>query len=490
MATSFNLTIPQPCHEDWNQMTPQEQGRFCAACQKCVFDLRAKSQAEIRDLYVAQGGDLCGRINVSQLTPAPKPQRISLRRVLAHVHQGGWSQVRRFAFALLLAFGLSATGWAQTAATDTVRPVIDTDVIAGGITMEPTRIAYINPRPKRIALEGEVMDAEYNRLADIEVVLVTSNGKEHITRTEADGSYKFTVRTTEDFAIFAKRGEERTAWDADAQYTYDENTGGPLRWHALQFDSVEETPQAIAPTKYTISGTVLDADGNPASRVEVVLEAQEGELLAVRTDRKGRYTMTAETGQAVWVFPRRYLLDGVETGTIREVATLKNTAAGTTYHLAFLPDRGEVPLEDTYEADMLQPAHGDRSECKCLHERHEILDLNALHIDQPMTDTPTDTASTMRQTEPAASTDALPLDLQLYPNPSHRLVHVRANVTAPTLLKLRILSLEGQEVHSQDWQAQPGIDLSLPIHGLSAATYLIEIRDPAGRHTTQRLVVQ
>lgn len=409
--------------------------------------------------------------------------------MLAHVHQGGWSQVRRFAFALLLAFGLSATGWAQTAPADTVRLVIDNDVIAGGITMEPIRYAQAHPRPKRIALEGEVMDADYNRLADVEVVLVTSNGEEHVTRTEADGRYKFTVRTTEDFAIFAKRGEERTAWDADEQYTYDEKTGGPLRWYALQFDSVEEVPQAMAPTPYTISGTVLDADGNPASRVEVVLESGEGELLTVRTDRKGRYTMTIETGNEAQVFPRRYHLDGVETGTIREVSVVKNTNAGTTYDLAFLPDRGEVTLEDTYEADMVRHAHDELLECKCLHESDRIPDPDVLQINEPQADTPADTASTMRPAEPA-STDALPLDLHLYPNPSHRLVHVSANVTAPTLLKLRILSLEGQEMHSQDWQAQPGIDLSLPVHGLSAATYLVEIRDPAGRHTTQRLVVQ
>jgi len=34
----LQLSIPEPCHENWHQMTPTEQGRFCNACSKEVVD--------------------------------------------------------------------------------------------------------------------------------------------------------------------------------------------------------------------------------------------------------------------------------------------------------------------------------------------------------------------------------------------------------------------------------------------------------------------
>ena len=34
----LTLSIPTPCTEDWNNMTPDKNGKFCAACQKTVVD--------------------------------------------------------------------------------------------------------------------------------------------------------------------------------------------------------------------------------------------------------------------------------------------------------------------------------------------------------------------------------------------------------------------------------------------------------------------
>ena len=30
--------IPNPCHEDWNKMTPEDKGRHCSVCDKVVID--------------------------------------------------------------------------------------------------------------------------------------------------------------------------------------------------------------------------------------------------------------------------------------------------------------------------------------------------------------------------------------------------------------------------------------------------------------------
>ena len=38
MERNFKITIPQPCHENWDQMTPKDNGRFCLSCSKTVVD--------------------------------------------------------------------------------------------------------------------------------------------------------------------------------------------------------------------------------------------------------------------------------------------------------------------------------------------------------------------------------------------------------------------------------------------------------------------
>ena len=66
MKQKIQISIPEPCKEGWQNMTPVEKGRFCASCQKTVLDFTHLSDNEIINL-VAKNDTLCGRINVSQL---------------------------------------------------------------------------------------------------------------------------------------------------------------------------------------------------------------------------------------------------------------------------------------------------------------------------------------------------------------------------------------------------------------------------------------
>lgn len=71
-----NLFIPKPCHENWNAMTPEDQGRHCAVCSKVVKDFTQMKTEEI--VYALQNteGEVCGRINVTELTPTNKMQEL------------------------------------------------------------------------------------------------------------------------------------------------------------------------------------------------------------------------------------------------------------------------------------------------------------------------------------------------------------------------------------------------------------------------------
>lgn len=65
---SIQIAIPQPCSEDWNNMTPKEQGKFCNSCQKCVVDFTMSSDDEIYRYFIEhKTAHTCGRFLPGQL---------------------------------------------------------------------------------------------------------------------------------------------------------------------------------------------------------------------------------------------------------------------------------------------------------------------------------------------------------------------------------------------------------------------------------------
>src|SRR5689334_1671673 len=68
MSRSVHIKVPKPCHENWNNMTPDEQGRFCGSCQKIVVDFTAMSDKELLDhISKTAGQHACGRFTSHQL---------------------------------------------------------------------------------------------------------------------------------------------------------------------------------------------------------------------------------------------------------------------------------------------------------------------------------------------------------------------------------------------------------------------------------------
>ena len=82
MATSLKLHIPEPCHENWQNMTQQEQGRFCGSCQKTVVDFSIMTDQEVLNYFNTASHNVCGRFSNDQLnkelTVTEKKKRFSL----------------------------------------------------------------------------------------------------------------------------------------------------------------------------------------------------------------------------------------------------------------------------------------------------------------------------------------------------------------------------------------------------------------------------
>jgi hypothetical protein len=77
--SALQLSIQQPCHQSWDQMTSAPQGRHCASCEQVVVDFRQMTDAELVAWFSARVGQtVCGYYRPDQLgrpvQAAPQPR--------------------------------------------------------------------------------------------------------------------------------------------------------------------------------------------------------------------------------------------------------------------------------------------------------------------------------------------------------------------------------------------------------------------------------
>jgi hypothetical protein len=56
-----NISVASPCHAEWSDMVGSDKVRFCASCQKNVFNLSGMKRDEALDLLRATEGRACVR---------------------------------------------------------------------------------------------------------------------------------------------------------------------------------------------------------------------------------------------------------------------------------------------------------------------------------------------------------------------------------------------------------------------------------------------
>lgn len=94
----LKISIPKPCHEDWEAMIPNEQGRHCNSCVKTVIDFTSMSDEEVKHFLLhKKEGSLCGRFRTAQLHQIT----IELPENIFHIPLPFW---KKFLAACLLVF--------------------------------------------------------------------------------------------------------------------------------------------------------------------------------------------------------------------------------------------------------------------------------------------------------------------------------------------------------------------------------------------------
>ncbi len=68
MKKYYSISIPEPCHENWNTMTPREKGRHCDSCAKTVIDFTKMDTFELQDfIHQNRNHNICGHFKHTQL---------------------------------------------------------------------------------------------------------------------------------------------------------------------------------------------------------------------------------------------------------------------------------------------------------------------------------------------------------------------------------------------------------------------------------------
>lgn len=165
MRKPIQIAIPQPCHEKWDEMTPVDKGRFCAACQKNVIDFTKASDREIANA-INSNKSLCGRFSTSQLERdlvVPKEKSPVWTAVAAGV----------LSFVTLGSYKASAQ---ETLKTE--QAVSKTDSI------------FQKAIPEKLIITGTVSD-EWGPLPSANVII---KGTARGTQTDIEGNYSIEVK--------------------------------------------------------------------------------------------------------------------------------------------------------------------------------------------------------------------------------------------------------------------------------------------------------
>ncbi|UOU99944.1 hypothetical protein MUU74_08310 [Chryseobacterium daecheongense] len=93
-----NLRIPDPCSENWELMSPQDKGRFCSVCNKCVIDFTQKEPQEIQQIIEKNiDRNICGRFYNHQLNNTVNSSEKLKNRLIQYFPKGfqntkfGWA---------------------------------------------------------------------------------------------------------------------------------------------------------------------------------------------------------------------------------------------------------------------------------------------------------------------------------------------------------------------------------------------------------------
>ncbi|WGD34757.1 carboxypeptidase-like regulatory domain-containing protein [Olleya sp. YS] len=251
MRTEIRVTIPEPCHEDWNTMTPKDRGRYCKVCEKTVVDFTNKTDEYIVKTYEKEG-KLCGRFKQQQLD-----------RPLAYSRKDSTNYLAVASTAVLayLSFGNTNAYAQQEPKTDTTS-VNTTNHIKGKIAQSILKTKIIS---------GRVIGNNNKPLPN---VLISEKGTNNFTKTNVEGHYTIKVSNTS-VLVFSHESYQ------NFEILVENN-------NYISIEMVEKTEIKDSDNTITISGVITDENNLPLPTANIVIK---GTNKGTSTDFDGNYSL-------------------------------------------------------------------------------------------------------------------------------------------------------------------------------------------------------
>lgn len=155
----LKISIPEPCTQNWANMSPTEKGRYCNSCEKEVIDFRNWTNDELKHWFANRKGKVCGQLTQKQLDYF-KPEEVLC---------SNWRLSAKVLLASCLALFVTSRTYANTA-------IKSNAAVHENKNMNRAKKQDIMPSDSLITIKGRITNKEDKLpLPDVSVFLKNSN---------------------------------------------------------------------------------------------------------------------------------------------------------------------------------------------------------------------------------------------------------------------------------------------------------------------------
>lgn len=177
----IQISIPEPCAQNWTSMSPTEKGRYCSSCEKEVIDFKRWTADELQNWFANKRGSVCGRISQKQLNDF-RPEE---------VQRLSWGFSAKVLLASCLALFVASKAYANSNTAAKIAVYEDKNPVR-------SKAKKVEQTTDSLITISGIVKAEDDKLP-LPGVSIAINGK-HKTMTDAEGRFKV--------QIDARKGEE------------------------------------------------------------------------------------------------------------------------------------------------------------------------------------------------------------------------------------------------------------------------------------------
>lgn len=192
------ISILEPCHQSWQQMTAVENGRHCESCCKTVVDFTKMNNDQVIN-YLSVNRKVCGRIHEHQMSGIN--QQLTAGQLQ---NKGGWAKwVMAAAFFVSTAYNRAN---AQTVTQPTEQAIKPTRQEAG---FPLSKIAMPDSAAYQTITGIIIGDDDHLPLPGVSVVSDKGNAG---TQTDTNGKFTIRVPTSAKTLTITYVGYEKTVF--------------------------------------------------------------------------------------------------------------------------------------------------------------------------------------------------------------------------------------------------------------------------------------